>query len=114
MGVRQASTTNTELTLTYLSVKSVSPTIGHRAAAPGVRRRRRLCGVRRATARNHPALPNVSIDVHTSRDMKFPDLIDIARSLWLSTVIRAPSTGVAAMTVESGRFATGISALTIG
>jgi hypothetical protein len=35
-------------------------------------------------------------------------LIDIARKILLTAVIRMPSTGIAAMTVELGLFATGI------
>jgi hypothetical protein len=68
-----------------------------------VRRGALLCGVRRAGAATFRRR-QTSLDVDTSRDVKFPYLIDIARSLLLSTVIRAPSTGIAAMTLEIGPF----------
>ena len=46
-----------------------------------------------ALRRNLPAVPDVSLGVHASRDVKFPVLIEIARRILLSAVIRTLGLG---------------------
>jgi hypothetical protein len=76
MGVRQASTTNTELTATYLSGKPSVPTIGHGQMAgrnPRLRRRYATVTTIWGEASNLPGATNVVIGIDKRAVMRcFP------------------------------------------